>query len=116
MLSGSTAGSSRTFPSDEECRRFASTENGASPRLSFAMGIWCASANSISLVRLVRSHSRHGAMILMSGIGAEFLRDLDLLLGDERPRDGGAQQIDAFIERVGAKHREDVIADEFLAH
>jgi len=34
------------------------------------MGIWFASANSSSLVRLVRSHSRHGAMILMSGFSA----------------------------------------------
>ena len=50
------------------------------------------------------------------GIRADFLRDLDLLLGDQGPRDGGAQQIDAFIERVGAEHGEDVIADEFLAH
>ena len=32
-----------------------------------AIGIWFASANSNSFVRLVRSHSRHGAMILMSG-------------------------------------------------
>jgi hypothetical protein len=37
----STHGSSRTLPSDEECRRLASTENGASPRLSLAIGIWC---------------------------------------------------------------------------
>ena len=48
-------------------------------------------------------------------IGAEFLRDLDLLLGDQRPRDGSAQQIDALIQRVGAEHREDIVAHEFLA-
>ena len=48
-------------------------------------------------------------------IGAGLFGDLDLLLRDQRPRDGGAEQIDAFIERVGAEHREDVIADEFLA-
>ena len=60
-------GSSSTLPSEEECSRLASTENGASPRLSLAIGIWCCSANSISCSRLLKSHSRQGAMILMSG-------------------------------------------------
>jgi hypothetical protein len=55
---------------DEECSRLASTENGASPRLSLAIGIWCFSANSSSLVREVSSHSRHGAITLMSGFSA----------------------------------------------
>ncbi len=49
------------------------------------------------------------------GIGADFLGDLDLLLGDERPRDRGAEQILALIKRVGAEHRKHVVADEFLA-
>ncbi len=48
-------------------------------------------------------------------IGADRFGDLDLLLGDERPRDRGAEQILSLVERVGAEHREDVIADEFLA-
>ena len=48
----------------------ASVENGLSPRLSVGTGIWFFSANSISAVRLVRSHSRHGAMTLMSGASA----------------------------------------------
>ena len=48
-------------------------------------------------------------------VGADFFGDLDLLLGDQRPGDGGAQQIDAFIERIGAEHGKDEIADEFLA-
>ena len=42
-------------------------------------------------------------------------RDLDLALGDQRPRDRGAEQVQPLVERVGAHHREDVIADEFLA-
>jgi hypothetical protein len=42
-------------------------------------------------------------------------RDLDLALGDERPGDGGAQQIAALVERIGAEHGEDEVADEFLA-
>ena len=49
------------------------------------------------------------------GVGAGGARDLDLLLGDERPRDRGAEQVDALVERVGAKHREHVVAHEFLA-
>ena len=43
--SGATSdGSSSTLPSDEVCSKLASTENGASPRLSLAIGIWCFSA------------------------------------------------------------------------
>ena len=42
-------------------------------------------------------------------------RDLDLALGDQRPGDRGAEQILALVERVGAEHREDVVADELLA-
>jgi len=66
----SEAGSSSTFPSDEECRRFASIEKGASPRLSLAIGIWCFSAKSINASRLANSHSRHGAMTFTSGSSA----------------------------------------------
>ncbi len=49
------------------------------------------------------------------GIGPGLGGDLDQALGDERPGDGRAEKIDALIERIGAKHREDEIADEFLA-
>ena len=70
LLGTSIAGSSSTLPSEEECSRLASTENGASPRLSLEMGIWCASANSSSFVRLVRSHSRQGAITVTSGFSA----------------------------------------------
>ena len=48
-------------------------------------------------------------------IGAGQLGDLDLALGDQRPRDRGAEQINAFVERIGAEHREDEVADELLA-
>jgi hypothetical protein len=51
-------------------------------------------------------------MMVMSG----FLGDLDLLLGDQRSRDRGAEQILPLIHRVGAEHRKHVVADEFLAH
>ena len=50
------------------------------------------------------------------GIGAGLGGDLDQPLGDQGPRDRSAEQIDAFIEGIGAEHREDEIADEFLAH
>jgi hypothetical protein len=36
-------------------------------------------------------------------------------LGDQRAGDGGAEQILALINRIGAEHREDEIAHEFLA-
>ena len=47
-------------------------------------------------------------------VGADLPRDLDLALGDQRPGDRGAEQILALVERVGAEHREDVVADELL--
>src|SRR4051812_23328230 len=49
-------------------------------------------------------------------IGADPPRDLDLLLRDQRPRNRRAEQILALVNRVRAEHREDVVADEFLAH
>ena len=70
LLGTSRAGSSSTFPSDEACSRLASTENGDSPRLSFGIGIWWASAKAISASRLAKLHSRHGATTRMSGSSA----------------------------------------------
>ena len=49
------------------------------------------------------------------GVGAELLGDLDLLLGNQRPRDRGAEQILALIHRVGAEHRKYIVADELFA-
>ena len=49
------------------------------------------------------------------GVGADLLGDLDLLLGDQRARDRGAEQILPFVHRVGPEHREHVVAHEFLA-
>ena len=93
----------------------------------------------MSCSRERRSHSRHGAITVMSGfkrviaeleadlvvalaggavghrVGADLLGDLDLLLGDQRAGDGGAEQIQALVLRVGAEHREDVVAHELLA-
>ena len=121
------------------CRRLASTENGASPRLSLAIGIWCFSAKAISasrereipfaprrdhfdvgLERVIGELEAHLVVALAGramrhGVGADLLGDLDLLLGDQRPRDRGAEQILALIERVGAEHREHVVAHEFFA-
>ena len=48
-------------------------------------------------------------------VGADQLGDLDLALGDQRPRDRGAEQVQPLVQRVGAHHREHVVADEFLA-
>jgi hypothetical protein len=49
------------------------------------------------------------------GIGAGVTGDLDQALGDQRPGDRGAEQIDALIDRIGAEHGKDEIADELLA-
>ena len=48
-------------------------------------------------------------------VGADHLCDLDLALGDQRARDGGAEQILPLVESIGAEHREDEVADEFFA-
>ena len=48
------------------------------------------------------------------GIGAGLGGDLDQALGDQRPGDRGAEQIDALVKGIGAEHRKDEIADEFL--
>ena len=48
-------------------------------------------------------------------VGTDLLGNLDLLLGDERTRNRGAEQVLPLIDGIGAKHREDVIAHEFLA-
>ena len=48
-------------------------------------------------------------------ISANLPGNLDLALGDQRPGNRCAEQVEAFVKRVGAHHREDVIADEFLA-
>jgi hypothetical protein len=95
------------LPSDEVCRRFASTENGASPRLSLAIGIWFCSANSISfgaagqvpvapgrddldvgVERIGREFEPHLVIALAGravadGVGAGFGGDLDQTLGDQ---------------------------------
>src|SRR5215216_108950 len=102
------------MPSDDVCKRLASTENGASPRLSLAIGIWLRSAYSSSWVRLRRSHSRQGAITLIEGIGGQlkanlvialagramgngicagFLSNFDETLGDQRTGNGRAEQI-----------------------
>ena len=48
-------------------------------------------------------------------VGADLFGDLDLPLGDQRPGDGGAEQVLALVKRVGPEHGEDEIAHEFLA-
>ncbi|KWV89437.1 hypothetical protein PFLmoz3_00859 [Pseudomonas fluorescens] len=50
-----------------------------------------------------------------NGVGARFVGDLDQALGDQRTCDGGTQQVLTFVDSVGAKHRENEIADELFA-
>ena len=49
------------------------------------------------------------------GVGADLAGDFDHALGDQRPGDRSAKQVFAFVDRVGAEHREDEVAHEFLA-
>ena len=49
------------------------------------------------------------------GVGANLLRDLDLALGDQRPRDRGAEEIRPLVERVRPEHGKDVVAHELFA-
>ena len=117
----------------------ASTENGASPRLSLATGILVLLGELDQLLaalegplapggddldgrlqRVVGELEAHLVVALAGGavtdgVGAGLPGDLDLLLGDQRPRDRGSEQIGALIEGVGAKHREHVVPDELLA-
>ena len=48
-------------------------------------------------------------------VGADLGRDLDLALGDQRPGDGGAEKVGAFVDGVGPEHRKYVVADELFA-
>ncbi len=50
-----------------------------------------------------------------NGIGAGFVGDLNEALGDQRARDGGAQQILALVDGIGAEHGEYEVAHELLA-
>ncbi len=52
---------------------------------------------------------------MRDSVGAFRARDLDLFLGDHRPRDRGAEQVVALVNGVRAQHRKDEVAREFLA-
>ena len=73
----------------------------------------------IGLQRVVAEFKAHLVIALAGcavrhGIGTHGFSDFNLALGDQRARDGGTQQIHPFIQRIGAEHGEDEIADEFL--
>src|SRR5690606_10633277 len=50
-----------------------------------------------------------------NSIGTGFVGNFNQALGDQRAGNGGAQQVFAFVNGVGAEHREDEIAYEFFA-
>ena len=117
----------------------ASTENGASPRLSFGIGIWCFSANSIRsrarpegpvppgrddadvrVQRVGRKLEAHLVVALAGRAVGDRIRaglggDLHQPLRDQRPGDRRAEQVDALVEGIGAEHRKDEVGDELLA-
>ena len=49
------------------------------------------------------------------GVGSLLAGDLDLPLGDQRPGDGGAEQVGVLVDGAGAQHRKDEVAHELLA-
>src|SRR4051812_15087590 len=51
---------------------------------------------------------------MRDGVGLFLARDVDLRLGDQRPRNRGAEIILALVNRVRANHRVDEVAREFL--
>ncbi len=74
----------------------------------------------VGLQRVIAELEPHLIVALARGavtdrVGPDAAGDVDLGLGDQRPGDRGAEQVDALVERVGPEHREDVVADEFLA-
>jgi hypothetical protein len=71
----------------------------------------CRFANSMSAVRVVALAGRS----VGHGVGVLLRRDLDLRLGDERPRDRRAEQVTALVHGIRAQHREEEVADELLA-
>ena len=48
-------------------------------------------------------------------VRARLACDVDLRLGDQRPCNGGPEQVHALVEGVGAEHGEHVVAYELLA-
>jgi hypothetical protein len=48
------------------------------------------------------------------GVGAGFLGDLHQPLGDQRPRDGGAEEVLAFVDGVGSEHGKYEVPRELL--
>src|SRR5690606_15970693 len=48
-------------------------------------------------------------------VSAGVVSDFDQTLGDQRAGNGSAQQVFAFVNGVGAEHREDEVTHEFFA-
>ncbi len=53
---------------------------------------------------------------MRDGIGTGLGGNLDQVLGNQRAGNRRAEQVDAFIDRIGTEHREDEIAHEFFTH
>ena len=53
---------------------------------------------------------------MRDGVRTGLGGDLHQSLGDQRTRNRCAEQVDSFVERVGAEHGKHEVGDEFLAH
>ena len=102
------------------CSRFASTENGASPRLSFAIGIWCFSAREIPfppgrddldlrVERIGRQFEPHLVVAFAGrtvghGVRPGLFGDFHQPFRDQRARDGGAEKVKTLELRITGSH------------
>jgi hypothetical protein len=87
----------------------ASTENGASPRLSLAIGIWCCSANSISFGaagQVPFAPGRDDLDVGVERVGGELEADLVVALAGGAVGDGvGAGLAAISIRRLAISGR-----------
>ena len=134
---GTEFGSSRIPPSCERCQRFAIARvdlrvgrgDRNVVRGGVGEGVLAAADVPLAPRRDDRELRREGGVgeleahlvVPLAGaavrerVGADGARDLDLALGDERPRHGGAEEVLAAVDRAGAERGPDEIGDELLA-
>ena len=74
----------------------------------------------IGLLRVIGEFETNLIIALAGGtvrnsVSTHFAGNFDLAFGNQWPCDRGAKKIHALIERVGAEHREDIVAHKFFA-
>ena len=92
-------------------------QRGARGQVPFAPG---RDHLDVGLERVVAELEAHLVVALAGrpvahGVGPHGPGDLDLLLGDQRPGDRRAEEVESLVLRVGAEHREHVVPHELVA-